>query len=328
MRSYFELDEKKVSALTLGLMTNLSKVDERKKLQLYKSAFNQGINSFDSAANYQDGYSDIFLGKLIKEFGRENLFVTNKVYFENGYSCFKAGLSKKHIIQTVDGSLKAMKTSYIDCLILHRFDVDTPIEESLGAIELLYREGKIRSWGVSAFSIEQLLDYYHCSQKFRICGLKIVQYAYNLFNRSIEKELNSILCNKEIVVFAYYPLAQGVLTGKYSKGIKEGRARDAFFKKYMWDLTDEKIKLVHNLYRFCSLEKIDLVGLAYSWCLMNRNVVSLITNVRNKQQLSQNITYYNSLCNSEIRITLDFLFNNKPINQYTGQYYEINQRKL
>ena len=78
MRSYFELDEKKVSALTLGLMTNLSKVDERKKLQLYKSAFNQGINSFDSAANYQDGYSDIFLGKLIKEFGRENLFIRSE----------------------------------------------------------------------------------------------------------------------------------------------------------------------------------------------------------------------------------------------------------
>ena len=189
MVSFFKFFGKDISALTLGLMNNIGSSQESEKLKLYTKAYDLGINSFDSSPNYLNGYSDIFLGKLVKEIGRENVFVSNKVYFANPYSDFSNTLKSSHIISTLEGSLKNINTDYLDCLILHRFDYSTPIIESLEAIKYLLSQGMIRSWGVSAFSVEQLMDYIFISNQIGIPPPIIGQYAYNFFNRSIEKEL-------------------------------------------------------------------------------------------------------------------------------------------
>lgn len=328
MISFFKFKGKDISALTLGLMTNIGVNHESEKLKLYTQAYDFGINSFDSAPNYQNGYSDVFLGKLVKEIGRENVFISNKVFFANPYSDFSNTLKSSHIISTVEGSLTSIGTDCLDCLILHRFDFSTPIIESLEAIELLLNQGKIKSWGVSAFSIEQLLDYVHASKQLGINPPIIGQYAYNFFNRSIEKDLNSVALNKGMNLFTYYPLAQGILTAKYSGPTNKSRVDDPEFRNKMWDLTDEKIKKSKLLYDFCKKESLDIVSVSYLWCLRNSNVVSLITNVRDIKQLHNNIKFAESSLSIEILTKLDFIFNNCPINQYTNIKYEITKRKL
>ena len=328
MFSFFKFHGKDVSALTLGLMTNIEVSQESEKLKLYTHAYDLGINSFDSSPNYQNGYSDVFLGKLINQIGRENAFVSNKVYFANPYSDFSDTLKSPHIISTVEGSLKNINTDYLDCLILHRFDSSTPIVESLEAIELLLSQGKIKSWGVSSFSVEQLMEYVFLSKQAGISPPIIGQYPYNFFNRSIEKELNSVAFNKQIRFFTYYPLAQGVLTGKYSYKTYNSRANDLDFRNRMWDLTDEKIKKAKLLCDFCKKENLDVVSVSYLWCLRNSNVVSLITNVRDIKQLHQNIKFAKSSLSLEILTNLDHIFKNTPFNQYTNLKYEITKRKL
>ena len=328
MISFFKFQGKDISALTLGLMTNIDVKHESEKLKLYTQAYDFGINSFDSSPNYQNGYSDVFLGKLVKQIGRENVFISNKVFFANPYSDFSNTLKSSHIISTVEGSLMSIGTDCLDCLILHRFDFSTPIIESLEAIELLLNQGKIKSWGVSAFSIEQLLDYVHVSKQLGINPPIIGQYAYNFFNRSIEKDLNSVALNKGMNLFTYYPLAQGVLTGKYSGKTYNSRADDIEFRKNMWDLTDTKIKKAQLFHEFCKNENLDAVSVAYLWCLRNSNVVSLITNVRDIKQLYQNIKFTKSSLSMEILTNLDHIFNNSPVNQYTNIKYEITKRKL
>lgn len=327
LKSFLKFEELDISALSVGLMTNLSPEEEMEKINLYSEAFELGINSFDTAPNYQDGYSDIFLGKLSKSLGREKLFISSKVFFPNAYSK-EQSLSPKHISQSLEGTLKAINTDYVDCLFLHRFDPLTPINETLLALEKLYEAGKFKSWGISAFTLEEILDFYHLSSKFKLPYPKFGQFAYNLFNRSIEKEYNSVFENKDIKIFSYYPLAQGVLTGKYSNGVGSGRNEDPVFKNHMWDLTPEKIQKVKELKDYCGENQIDMISLCYLWCMNNQNVVSLLTNFRNKDQLYHNITCFKLGFNSEIKTTLDAIFKNKPINQYTGQSYGIRERTL
>ena len=156
----------------------------------------------------------------------------------------------------------------------------------------------------------------------------IGQYVYNLFNRSIEAGLCTVANNKGLKLFTYYPLAQGVLTGKYVKKINDSRINDSVFKHCMWDLTKEKILLSAEFKSYCDKNNIDNIGLSYLWCLRNLSVGSIITNVRNKEQLYHNINCLKSDFNSEIRSNLDKIFKNKPINQYTGIQHEIDERKL
>ena len=328
MRSFLTIDKKKISALSLGLMTNLDPSDEKEKLKLYTCAYESGINSFDSAPNYLNGYSDIFLGKLIKQVGRENLFITNKVFFSNPHSPFSNSLCFEHINLTVNGVLKAMNTDYIDCLILHRFDFENSIDETLKALDFLFKNGKIKSWGVSAFSVQQILDFYYLSKNMGLPSPLIGQYAYNLFNREIEKELSDVCSNKKINIFGYYPLAQGVLTGKYSNKTSKSRANNKALKKFMWDLTHEKILKTKILKEFCSKKKLDIVSISLLWCLRNNNISSLITNIRNQKQLKNNINSIDSSFNCEIINTLEKIFDNNPINQYTFKPHEIRTRTL
>ena len=170
-------------------MANISRDSESEKLDLFTEAYSLGVNSFDTAPNYQNGYSDEFLGKLIKEIGRNKSFVTSKVYFTNPYSKLTNSLSREHIINTVEGSLKSINTDYIDCLILHRFDTHTRIEETLATLFNLINEGKIKSWGISAFTLERVLDYYYVAKEMD-------EYAYDLFNRSIVYR-GRVMCSSE-----------------------------------------------------------------------------------------------------------------------------------
>tara|TARA_B100000674_G_C37979668_1_gene981339 strand:+ start:10335 stop:11087 length:753 start_codon:yes stop_codon:yes gene_type:complete len=250
------------------------------------------------------------------------------VFFANPYSDSSNTLKSAHIINTVEGSLTNIGTDYLDCLILHRFDFSTPIIESLGAIEILLKQGKIKSWGVSAFSVEQLLEYIHLSKQLGVTSPIIGQYPYNFYNRNIEKELNSVVLNKGINLFTYYPLAQGVLTGKYSGPTNKSRVDDPEFRDKMWDLTYEKIKKSKLLLDFCKKENLDIVSVSYLWCLRNSNVVSLITNVRDVKQLHHNIKFVESSLSIEVLTKLDSIFNNCPVNQYTNVKYEITKRKL
>lgn len=328
MKYLYKFNGKKISVLSLGLMNNIQPENEKDQLKLYVKAFENGINSLDTAPNYQNGYSDIFLGKLLKILPRDELFLSSKVFFKNNYSKIDQSLHPTHIKDSVLGTLKNLNTSYIDTLILHRFDSKTPIEKTLNCINELLKEGLIKSWGISAFTIEQILDFYYQAKIMDIPLPLFGQYAYNLFNKDIEKELHDVFKNKAIKIFSYYPLAQGVLTGKYTNSLKGVRAVDKIYKKSMWDLNKQKIDIANKYVEYCKKNEINPIAFAYLWCLRNENVCSVITNIRNEKQLFQNIDGIDRNYNFKEFGNIEEIFENKPIKQYFNTVYEIDQRSL
>ena len=268
MRSYLKSGELHVSFLSLGTMTNLPNQDWEEKLKLYEIANEFGINSFNTAPRYLNGVSEQFLGKLLGRIQREKAFVSSKVFYNHKESGSYTGLSKEHILKTVDVSLRNLNTEYIDVLYFHRFDKDVNLHESIKTVSELIKEGKIKSWGVCGFNEEQVVDAYHIGNSHG-AELKYVQYAYNLFNHSIEKGLNEIFLNKNIKVFSYYALSQGILTGKYnSNKFIDSRANDEFFKQYMWDLNEEKIEVCRSYIKLCESYDLSPIAVAYNCCCM------------------------------------------------------------
>ena len=309
-------------------MTNISNQDWEKQLRLYETANEFGINSFDTAPHYLDGMSEKFLGELLSRIQREKVFVSSKVFYNHKESGSYTGLSKEHIIKTVDASLRNLNTEYIDVLYFHRFDKGLNLHESIKTVSELIKEGKVKSWGVCGFNEGQVVDAYHIGNIYGI-ELKYVQHAYNLFNRHIEKGLNEIFLNKNIKVFSYYALSQGILTGKYnSSKFIDSRANDEFFKQFMWDLNEEKIEVCRSYIKLCESYDLSPITVAYNWCLRNQNVASVITNFRDFKQLNTNINAMNSTYNSEINSNLEQLFKNEPVDQYTGLKFGINERRL
>lgn len=310
-----------ISQLSLGTMTVLKGGSPSDKLKLYDAARDSGINYFDTSDNYENGESEKFLGAFLRGKDRTKLYIGTKCFFPKP-EYPSGGLSRENILETVDRSLQRMGTDYIDIFYCHRYDRNTPVQETITAIQSLIDTGKVRHWGISAFSTAQLCEMYYTAREMK-CSLPTVgQYPYNLFNRTIEMELKEALQTLDLGVIGYYPLAQGVLTGKYSTpGDGESRASDPGLKKQMWDLTDYKLTKVSEYLKLCTRLGVSPSALALRWCLHNDRVSSTLSNVNNFNQLQENLKFISVDLDPQIAGEIEAIFQNAPANPYTGQKY-------
>lgn len=284
----------KVSEIALGSwMTNVGNTEaiETAKNTIVK-AYDQGVNFFDCADAYSGGDAEIFLGNILKDFSRSSYVVSSKVFFPMGKGANDWGLSRKHIIDQIDKSLKNLKVDYLDMYFCHRFDKETPLEETLQVLSDLVAKGKILYYGVSEWSPVQLTEALGIIKQMNLRPMSVIQPQYNMFDRYIEDEMMNICDKNGIGIVPFSPLSQGLLTGKYRKGmpLPEGsRATYQADKQINNLMTEENMDKVEKLVNIAENLGVSLSVLALAWTLRNPQISSLITGATNDKQLENNL---------------------------------------
>lgn len=200
---YFKLGDKKLSRICLGTM-NFGQLGEDKAKEILEYAYSLGINFFDTANCYSGSLSEIYLGKIINKFSRDKIFITSKVYFNDGK------LSYKGIIKSVTDSLKRLNTSYLDLLLLHRFDKDTSPRETFKALKELKDAGKVKHFGISSMTKTQAEIYFKEAKDNQLL-LEVLQHNYSLIEREENNDLMPLINEYNLLCTPYSPLAGGLL---------------------------------------------------------------------------------------------------------------------
>ena len=285
----------KLPLLSLGLWHNFggnSMSAESKKI-LFK-AFDLGITHFDLANNYgppygsaESNFGNVMQQDLMKY--RDELIISSKAGYDMWEGPYGEWGSKKHIIASCDQSLKRMKLDYVDIFYSHRFDPNTPLEETADALESIYRSGKALYIGVSSYSAKKTNE---MSSILKKRGIKILihQPSYSLINRWIEKDLSSSLKKNEIGCIAFSPLAQGMLSEKYLKGIpKISRANQKITSLDKKLITKKNIQIIQELNKIAKNRGQSLSQMAIAWVLHNKIITSALIGVRDTKQLLENV---------------------------------------
>lgn len=284
----------KVSEVALGSwVTDLAGTEAEKiALQTVNAAFDAGINFFDCADAYSGGAAEKFLGKALKEHSRNEFVVSSKVFFPVGRGANDWGLSRKHIIEQLDMTLKNMKLDYVDLYFCHRFDPTTPVEETMQVLSDMVAAGKILYYGVSEWSPVQITEAVAVTKEYHLRPLSVIQPQYNMVDRYIEDEIIGICEKNGIGITTFSPLAQGLLTGKYRKGapIPAGsRATWQADKQINHLLTDDHLDKVEKLLKIAEEVGVPLSVLALAWILRKKQITSVITGASRPAQLEANI---------------------------------------
>ena len=284
----------KVSEVALGSwVTDLAGTEAEKiALQTVNAAFDAGINFFDCADAYSGGAAEKFLGKALKEHSRNEFVVSSKVFFPVGRGANDWGLSRKHIIEQLDKTLKNMKLDYVDLYFCHRFDPTTPVEETMQVLSDMVAAGKILYYGVSEWSPVQITEAVAVTKEYHLRPLSVIQPQYNMVDRYIEDEIIGICEKNGIGITTFSPLAQGLLTGKYRKGapIPAGsRATWQADKQINKLLTDDHLDKVEKLLKVAEDVGVTLSVLALAWILRKKQITSVITGASRPAQLEANV---------------------------------------
>jgi voltage-dependent potassium channel beta subunit len=262
--------------------------------QCIKQAYDLGINFFDTANVYAEGEAEKIVGKELRQYARESYVLATKVYFPMGNGPNDHGLSRKHILEQCDASLKRLGLDYIDLYQAHRYDSAVPLAETLMAFDYLVKQGKILYYGVSQWSAGQLA---HATDLTRLANLAPIvsdQPRYNMLDRTIEKEVLPLCRREGIGIINYSPLAQGLLTGKYKPGQslpQDSRASDPKQNMFLnnGELDQQQLLKVQRLLPIAEQEGLSLSQLALTWCLRNPEISSVIIGASKPAQVQENV---------------------------------------
>ena len=285
----------KVSEIALGSwMTALKSAEEQElAARTIRAAYEQGVTFFDCADAYSGGEAEKFLGRVLKAFPRSSYVVSSKVFYPTGKAPTERGLSRKHILENVDRSLKNMGLDYLDVYYCHRFDPTTPMEETLRTLSDLVTQGKILYYGVSEeWGAAHIAEAEAIIEKYRLYPLTSLQPQYHLLDRYIEHELVDCCAKYGIGITAFSPLAQGLLTGKYRKGQPfpaGSRATLSPQGQVNALLTEENLDRVEQLERIAADLGMPLLQLALAWILRQDTVSSVIIGAKTPEQLATNL---------------------------------------
>jgi voltage-dependent potassium channel beta subunit len=311
-----------VSALSFGSWVTFgSQVDIDKAVELMTIAYNAGVNFFDNAEVYSDGLAETIMGEVLKKTGwkQKDLVLSTKIFW-GGEGHNERGLSRKHIIEGLDGSLARMGVEYVDLIFAHRPDIHTPIEETVRAFNHVINQGKAFYWGTSEWSAQQIMQAYAIARQEHLIPPLMEQSQYNMFHRDrIEKEYHRLYSEIGLGTTIWSPLASGLLTGKYNQGIPEDSR--ANLEGYEWLLkrfTDEKAKAqIEKVIKLASVAEIidcTTAQLAIAWCLLNPNVSTVITGASKASQVKDNMKAIDIVekLTPEVVETIEEILDNKP----------------
>ena len=283
-----------VSEIAYGSwLTFANQVELDNAKAILSRAFELGVNYIDTADIYERGKAEELLGSILPTYNRRHYVVATKAFWPMSDHRTDKGLSRKHIIDSIDGSLERLKLDYVDIFYCHRFDPDTPLEESIEAIEDTTRRGKITYWGTSEWTADQI------SEAVSICERRgwhkpiINQPLYTILARGIEKEILPTTFKHGMGTANFSPLAQGVLTGKYSGGAIPANSRGANEKQNRWmkgQIQDlELLKRVDSLGTIAKKYNLSVAQLSLSWILQRREISSVIIGATSVKQLEDNV---------------------------------------
>ena len=265
--------------------------------ELMGIAYDNGINFFDNAEAYAGGESEKMMGRVLKKknWDRTSYIVSSKVFWglhgkENKPN--QKGLSRKHVIEACNEALQRLQVEYLDLYFCHRPDKNTPIEETVWAMNTLIQQGKILYWGTSEWSGVEIMDAHRVAEKYKLIGPTMEQPQYNLFERNkIEKEFIRIYDTVGLGATIWSPLASGLLTGKYNDGIPKGSRFGLEGFSWLRDrwMVDDKIKKVKKLSELAAKLGVTTASLSIAWCIKNPYVTTAILGATKKQQLLDNL---------------------------------------
>ena len=284
-----------VSEITYGnWITHGSQVEEQAAIKCVRAALDLGITTLDTADVYAGTRAESVMGKALKGVKRESYELFTKVYWPTGTGKNDRGLSRKHIMESCNASLKRLKTDYVDLYQAHRFDYETPLEETLGAFDDLIRSGKVLYIGFSEWNAEQIAAALKIQDQKGYYRFISSQPQYSMLWRVIESKVVPLSQKEGIGQIVWSPIAQGVLTGKYLPGKKApagSRATDKkggseMISKFM---NDQVLTAVQKLIPIA--KKVDLTPaqLAIAWVLQNQNVSSAIIGATKPAQIRENV---------------------------------------
>jgi voltage-dependent potassium channel beta subunit len=274
-----------------------NQIQDKTADELMGIAYDNGINFFDNSEAYAGGESEKMMGRVLKKknWDRSSFTVSSKVFFgihgkENKPN--QKGLSRKHVLEACDAALKRLQVDYLDLYFCHRPDRNTPVEETVWAMNTLIQQGKILYWGTSEWSAAEIMEAHRVAQEFKLIGPTMEQPQYNLFERyKVEKEFLPIYDFVGLGTTIWSPLASGLLTGKYNNGIpKNSRLalEDMAWLKEKLKI-DDKVKKIKELTGLSKELGVSTASLSIAWCIKNPHVTTAILGATKKEQLMENL---------------------------------------
>ncbi|KAI5893618.1 Aldo/keto reductase [Schizophyllum commune H4-8] len=291
--------------------------------EIIKTAYENGINMFDTAEAYASGKSEIEMGRAFKELGlrRTDLIVTTKIFFGVREGPNQRGLSRKHIIEGTRESLARLQLEYVDVIFAHRPDVNTPMEEIVRAFNYVIEKGWAFYWGTSEWSAQQLEEAFHVASRLNLIGPVAEQCQHHMFHRERpEKEYAPIYRNYGVGTTVWSPLAYGLLTGKYNNGVPEDSrlAKEPFFKDTKDGLSNAegqaKIEKVKKITTIAEKLGTTTAALALAWVARHPNTSTVILGASKPEQIIENLKAIEVLpkLTPEILAEIDDILQNKP----------------
>lgn len=311
-----------ISALSFGTWLTFAKqIGDTTADELVSTAYENGINFFDNAEIYSRGKSEEVLGVVLKKksWTRSSYMVSSKVFFgfeENLPN--QRGLSRKHIMEGCHAALKRLQVDYIDLYFCHRPDKNTPIAETVFAMNTLIQQGKILYWGTSEWSAAEIVQAHLEAEKNHLIAPVMEQPQYNLFERQkMENEYLHCFNYQGMGTTIWSPLASGLLSGKYVEKDPGDTRLSIQGLEWLRDraLKEEKMEKVKNLQKISDGLGISLAQLSIAWCLKNPNVSTVILGASKKEQLLENLKSLDmvSLITEEITGQMESILENKPV---------------
>ena len=308
-----------LSELSLGAwVTYGGQVAEEGASDCMKAAYEAGVNFFDNAEAYSDGNAEIVMGNVIRKAGwrRESLVISTKIFW-GGEGPNDKGLSHKHIVEGVNNALRRLQMDYVDLVFCHRPDPNTPIEETVRAMDIIIRQGKAFYWGTSEWNAADVMRADGLARQYGLMPPTMEQPQYNMFERErVEKEYVPLFRDLRYGTTIWSPLASGLLTGKYNRGIPPGSR--ASLKGYEWlresVLAPERIRKVKRLQPIAADLGCTLAQLGLAWCLKNPNVSTVITGASRPEQVNENMKALNVVpkLTTKVIVRIEEVLGNKP----------------
>lgn len=287
-----------VSALSLGSWINFgTKVNEDIAIDLIKLAYDNGVNFFDNAESYEKGVSELIMGNALKKLclPRDGYCLSSKVFLGGDLPTQK-GLNAKHIRDGCHNSLRRLQVDYLDLFFCHRPDFNTPLEETIWAMNNLIQQGKVIYWGTSEWPVHQITRAIEIAKRYNLIPPITEQPQYNVFNRKkMESEYTTLFLKYKYGATTWSPLASGLLTGKYNNGVPEDSrmklSKYSFLKKQLLDsaIGQKNIKKARKLLPIADSLNCSLAQLSIAWCIINHNVSTVILGASNIKQLEENL---------------------------------------
>ncbi|MFW6022700.1 MAG: aldo/keto reductase family protein [Halanaerobiaceae bacterium] len=283
-----------VSEISLGSwLTYGNSVEKENAKNIIDTAYELGINSFDTANVYAHGEAEKIVGEALNRYPRDSYVLATKAYWPMGDGPNDQGLSRKHVFEQLHKSLKRLNHDYVDIFYCHRFDQNTPLEETLRTIDDMVRQGKVLYVGVSEWTAHQIVEGLRVQDKYLLDHIIVDQPIYNMFNRYIEDNVVPTVKKNGQGLIVFSPLAQGLLTGKYRKGQEipeDSRAADSSSNRWLKEsLTEENLDKVEKLITISEELGISMPQLALAWILHQPGITSALIGASKPEQVKENV---------------------------------------